>query len=193
MQSGKNKLIYISAFILLLILVFKVIDILSPVCDAACQERRYGEMTDLGIYNNYRLQFYKNLELLMLKDGESRDIKVKQLFGDDIKQVIVIDRLTLDYSKKCDELHLNAILKNKDYCQVLIIEYKNKDYGYLIGSCEYDLMGFTKSYDKIGFYLKEKAQYLLPEDTLTIEHSTTAREKYSIELKETKKVELNCQ
>lgn len=193
MRSERNsRIVYVAAGAVMLFIIIKMTNVELPACDDACQQKKYKELTDLGKYNVDGFKLLQSIEKQGLNDGEHKELTLRQLFGDKIREIIFVERMTLDFGKKCDELPLNIVLEGKDYCQVAILRYENEIYGYLLGRCEYDLMGFTKSYDKLGFNLSERVQTVAAGDSLTIEYSSKAREFYSIEPKKVNRLVVNC-
>lgn len=194
MQNGKilqrklNRTLFIAIFIEILFFIVKSIDRYSIPCDENCQERKYAQMVDLGIFNKYGEQFYKKLISYKLKPQEIKVLSVNELFGKKITKVVFIERMQLDYNKLYKELKLNEILKGKEFCQIIIAEYNDGNVEYLIGRCEYDLMGFTKSYNKFGVDLLDKIQYLLPKDQLYLTYSVSDREKFTFTSKDFKNI-----
>ncbi len=191
MLNGINKkpIIWVGFFILLIFLVIKVMDTSSAICDKKCQELKYNKMVDMGQYNKYGIDLSKKLNGMRIGDNQDTIVKIKELFGDEIKKMTLVERMSVDYDKECKDLPYNDILKGKVFCQVAIIEFTDGQIGYVLGKCEHDLMGFTKSYDKLGFDLIDRVQYLLPNDQVLIEN---IYEVYSISSKEYKVISVNC-
>ncbi|HMS99156.1 MAG TPA: hypothetical protein PKA12_10450 [Saprospiraceae bacterium] len=189
MLSGKSNVLILG--------ILMLINILSQSCnlascDESCQEREFNKKIDLGRYNQDAINFYNKLNSLTFSSNEVKEIDLSELFEQSISRIVLIERMSVDFSKPCQKLNLDQVLKDKEYCQVLKVEYSNHEIGYIIGRCEYDLMGFTKSYCKIGFDLSNKVQYLLPSDKLSIIFNPGEREKFSIYSKDYRPFEINC-
>jgi len=181
-----NKFIVYTTIILIVLAIVAIIFLKSQTCGDLCQEQNFNNSVDLGHFNIEGIKFYQKLESLSLKDNEEKEIEIKDLFEKEIKRIVLIERMHMDYSYINEKIKIDSILKNKEFCQIIIVEYKNNDIGYLMGRCEYDLMGYTKPYSKIGFDLEMNYQYLLPNDSIKVIFSPNEIERYSISSKKFK-------
>lgn len=192
MQNGKNKqrFIWIGVFLFVIILAKKLIDNSSTICNQKCQKLEYQKMLDMRQFNKYSLNLSKKLLEIRVNSKQDTIVKLKELFGSQIEKMTLVERMSVDYNKKYRGLYFNDILKGKEFCQLAIIEFKDGQIGYILGKCEYDLMGFTRPYDKFGFELTDKVQYLLPYDQILIEHDSLGRQEFSISPKRTRILDL---
>ena len=164
----------------------------SPTCNDSCKEKQFRDKIDIGRYNQDGIEFYKKLDSLALKENQEKEIRIKDLFDKEVSKIILVERMSIEFNKVCFQLSFDSILIGKEYCQLLKVEYLNKDIGYIFGRCEYDLMGFTKPYNKVGFDLPYKVQYLLPLDLISVLYTPKEREKFSIDSKNYKQLNLDC-
>ena len=181
MLSGNNNLFKIGVFMLFGSLSQSCN---TPSCDLSCQELNYNKKIDIGKYNQDAIDFYERLNSINLTSNEVKEFTVNKLFNKSVSKLIFLERMSLDFSEQCEQLNFDQLLKDKEYCQILKVEYSNDEIGYIIGRCEYDIMGFTRSFNKFGFTLSTKAQYLLPSDKIMITYTPDDREKFSIESKD---------
>ncbi len=179
-------------YILVLYVCILSIKCNSPSCDDLCKEKQFRDKIDIGRYNQDAVEFFKKLNSLSLNENQEKEIRVKDLFDKQVSKIVLIERMSVEFNKVCDQISIDPILRGKEYCQLIRVEYLDKDVGYIFGRCEYDLMGFTKSYTKVGFDLPYKIQYLLPNDIVSVLYTPKEREKFSIDSKYFKQISLDC-
>ena len=153
-------------------------------------EDQYNKLVTLGNKDSLQVKFISNLKKLGLKDGESKQVKIKHLLGFDFKKLYLIDKMVIDFSVPCNELQGTSELSNKEFCQFGIIYKKDGTIEYLRGICDYDLMGLSHSFDKTGFSVKNPIEVVFPEDSVVISYSTQDRVLYLMEPVSHKKIDM---
>ena len=155
-------------------------------------EEQYNKLVTLGIKDSLQVKLISNLENLGLKDGESKQIKIKQLLGFDFKKLYLIDKMVIDFSIPCPQLKGSSELSNKEFCQFGIIYKNDGSIEYLRGVCDYDLMDLSHSYDQVGFSVKDPTEIVFPNDNVVITYSLQNKVPYLIEPVSHKKIVIPC-
>lgn len=188
MLSGKSKV------------RVRFIAFISILCYTSCyneskpmsMEDQYNEFVTLGIKDSSQVKLMSNLKKLGLKDGESKQIKIKQLLGFDFKKLYLIDKMTINYSNPCPQLKGIPELSDKEFCQFGIIYKNDGSIEYLRGNCDYDLMNLSRSFAKVGFSIKNGTEIVFPNDNVVITYSLQNGVPYLIEPVSHKDIIIPC-
>jgi hypothetical protein len=194
MQSGKNKLIYAIAIIVVtLFIIGFIVNKYAPFASDKTLEQRYKERLLLGKGDELQEEVTKKIKSFELKDEGTKEITFEALTGLDIEKIFIVDRMIMDYSVPCPEFVNTDLLKDKEYCQYALILDKQGITHYIRGSCNYDLLGFSQSYDTIGFDMAHPIEEFKKGSVFIITRSTIARMEYTIEPKIHFECPIRCQ
>ncbi len=133
-----------------------------------------------------------NLKRLHLPDGGTQTVELRRVVGFDFAKMYVVSEMEIDYSIPCPDLPQALALANKEFCQFGVIYHHDGAASYLRGTCAYDLMNLSRSFDAMGFALDHRVEVIRPSDRVRITYPTQNGLPYLIEPVVHRQVVLNC-
>ena len=169
----KNKSItFLGAIILGLIVFFFFFKNEKITHPQKSMEEIYIDKVSVPIMDDFQDSIYQKLLQLTIQDSSSIQVTFKELFGLNAKNIFSVDKAILDYSFPCKDFPDASILSELGYCQYILIEDERDSLYFFRGSCEYDLLNFSESFDKTWFQLENPVEKNLINDTLLIKNVT---------------------
>jgi hypothetical protein len=196
MGNGSKKLVQVLGAIglfLSLALAGLVLYLFGPRDGKSPSEKsQFNDLVQLPNNGGLQDSVLTQLNRLHLPDGGTQTVELRRLVGVDFEKMYLIGQLEVDYNLPCPDLPQAMPLADKGVCQFGVIYQKDGSAAYLRGSCAYDLMNLTRSFDEMGFALDYRAEVVRPTDKVKITYSTPDRPFYTIEPVVHRPVVLNC-
>ncbi|SET34411.1 hypothetical protein [Hymenobacter actinosclerus] len=196
MRKGKNKLVQLLVSIGLIFLItlalgglyiFSLIDGKN-----VSQESSFNDQVKLPNNGGLQDSVLTRLKRLNLPDGGTQTVELHRVVGFEFEKMYVISEMEIDYALPCPDLPQGLPLARKGFCQFGVIYKKDGAAIYLRGTCAYDLMNLSHSFDEMGFLLEHRVEVVLPTDKVKITYSTQNGLPYLIEPVTHKQVVLKC-
>lgn len=133
-----------------------------------------------------------HLKRLHLPDGGTQTVELRRLVGREFEKMYLVSEMEIDYALPCPDLPQAVVLANKEFCQFGVMYQQDGAACYLRGTCAYDLMNLSRSFDAMGFALKHRVEVVRPTDQVRVTYSTQNGLPYLIEPVVHRQVVLNC-
>ena len=156
------------------------------------QESSFNRQVQLPQNGGLQDSVLAHLKQLHLPDGGSQTVELRRVVGREFEKMYVVSEMEIDYARPCPDLPQTLVLANKEFCQFGVIYQRDGAASYLRGTCAYDLMNLSRSFDAIGFALEHRVEVVRPTDQVRVTYSTQNGLPYLIEPVVHRQVVLNC-
>ena len=156
------------------------------------EESKFNDQIQLPRNGGLQDSVLAHLKRLHLPNGGTQTVELRRLVGREFEKMYVVSEMEIDYALPCPDLPQALVLANKEFCQFGVLYQRDGAASYLRGTCAYDLMNLSRSFDAIGFALEHRVEVVRPTDQVRVTYSTRNGPPYLIEPVVNRQAVLNC-